>query len=62
MLVNRNKLRGQISEKGIKVNDLIKKLGISRTAYYNKINGKTNYTENEISILKSIFGEVIFFS
>lgn len=61
MFVNRSKLRGQISEKKIKKNDLIVKLGISRTAFYRKMNGKTNFTENEISILKAIFGNVIFF-
>lgn len=61
MLVNRNKLRGKIAEKGIKVNDLIAKMGISRTAYYSKINGKTDFTEKELCILKSIFGDVIFF-
>lgn len=61
MFVNRSKLRGQISEKGIKVKNLIKKLRLSRTAYYSKMKGKTDFTENEISILKSIFGKVIFF-
>ena len=61
MLINRAKLRGQVSEKRIKGKDMAKMLGVSRTTYYKKLNGESSFTENEISKLKSIFGEVIFF-
>lgn len=61
MLINRDKLKGQIAEKGVKASDIAKELGISRTAYYKRLNKGRNFKEDEIQKLQSIFGKVIFF-
>ena len=60
MLINRNKLRGQIVEKQINQSDLAKKLNMSRETYYKKLRGEVEYKESEIVVLKSIFGNYIF--
>ena len=61
LLVDRKKMRAIIAGERMKVSEIIAKFGISRTAYYNKLNGKASFNENELCILKDIFGDEIFF-
>ena len=60
MLIDRLKLKGQIVEKQINQSELANKLGVSRETYYSKLNGKTEFKESEIVILKKVFGDYIF--
>jgi len=57
--INRKKLRGAIAENGIKPAKLAEKLGITRQSVYSKIKGKP-FNENEIAILRDLFGLGIF--
>lgn len=58
--VNRIRLRAKMVEKGYTVVSLAKELDISRAALYNKLSGRVDFTEFEIVVLKSIFGNYIF--
>lgn len=58
--VSRNKLRGAMAEYGIKTTELAEKLNITKQTLYNKMKKNFSFTENEIAILKELFGLGIF--
>ena len=41
-------LKYEMSKNGITIGDLCKKLGMSRSAFYRKCNGKSDFTQREI--------------
>lgn len=45
------KLEYEMKRKGISVNALCSSLGISRSAYYRKINGTSEFTQSEIQMI-----------
>lgn len=47
--MNKNFLAAKLKLKGMLVRDFIKQLGISKKAWYRKINGKTDFTRTEIN-------------
>ena len=44
-------LQYEMSKNGITNGDLCKKLGISRSAFYRKCNGKCDFTQSEIQAI-----------
>jgi DNA-binding XRE family transcriptional regulator len=59
-IIDRNKLRGSIRANGMTQADLAKMLEISPNSIYNKLSGKTEFTESEIAKLRTHFGKEIF--
>ena len=51
--MNVNKLRGKFVEHGYTISTMAKELGISHTAMSNKINGKSQFTQGEMSTMAS---------
>lgn len=47
-------LQYEMSKNGISVGDLCKKLDISRSAFYRKCNGKSDFTQSEIQAIVNI--------
>ena len=47
-IVNYNALRAQMALKGIKSGELSNSLGISKTAFYRKMKGDSEFTRGEI--------------
>lgn len=60
MLVDRTKIKIEMIKRKIKSKDLANKLNLDKSTFSLKINGKRNFSENEIAILYSIFGTTIF--
>lgn len=52
--MNINKLLAKLVEKGYTKNNLANALGISMSCLYNKLNGKTSFTQHEISIISKM--------
>lgn len=50
-MVNTQYLEEKIDASGKKKDFLAKKCGLSRTALYNKINGKNEFSESQASVL-----------
>ena len=44
-------LQYEMSKKGTSIGDLCKKLNISRSAFYRKCNGKSDFTQSEIQAI-----------
>ena len=44
-------LQYEMSKKGITIGDLCKKLDMSRSAFYRKCNGKSDFTQSEIQAI-----------
>ncbi len=61
-------LKKKIDESGLKTAFIAKECGLSTQGLYNKINGKTEFTQYEIAVLKKLLdltndeAETIFFS
>ena len=47
-------LKRKIDESGLKMNFIAQKIGLSRSAFYNKVNGATEFTQSEINDLCDI--------
>lgn len=60
-IVNRDVVRSKMVLKHISVKHVCELLGITDVSFYNKINGKREFTETEICNLVSLFGNSIFF-
>lgn len=41
-------LQYEMSKKGISIGELCEKIGMSRSAFYRKCNGKSDFTQSEI--------------
>lgn len=59
-LVNRTNLKSLLVSNNMSRNELCSTLGITYQCLTMKLKGKTGFTENEISILLSLFGSQIF--
>jgi transcriptional regulator with XRE-family HTH domain len=46
--MNKALLEYKMKEKGKSISDMCEKLGISRSAFYRKCNGKSEFTQSEI--------------
>jgi ACT domain-containing protein len=44
-------LRYEMSKNGVSIGDLCEKLGMSRSAFYRKCNGKSDFTQSEIQAI-----------
>ena len=62
------RLEYEIKRKGLSVNDFCEKIGVSRSAYYRKCNGSSEFTRDEIESIMRVLeisleeGMLIFFS
>lgn len=50
------RLEYEMKRKGISVENLCEKIGISRSAYYRKCNGKSEFTRGEIEEIMKVLG------
>lgn len=55
-MVNKNLLVAIIRDKGLKIGFISEKLGMSRRAWYDKIDGKTPFTQEEKNNMQQIIG------
>ena len=55
-MFNANLLRAALAEIGMKVPELADRLGISVSALYRKLNGKSDFFRNEIQTVADIVG------
>ncbi len=60
-LIDRKMVKSKMILQGISTIEICDLLQITDTSFYNKINGKREFTETEISTLVAIFGTSIFF-
>lgn len=51
-MFNKNKLNAKIIEKGFSVQEIAKLLGINSSTLYRKMNSETDFTRNEIAMLR----------
>lgn len=49
-------LKGKIDESGLRTRFIYERLGISKAAWYNKLNGKSQFNVTEIQILCELLG------
>ena len=54
--MNRKELRAEFARKGKSNSEIIHALGISEQAFYNKMNGKSEFKESEIKSLIEVLG------
>lgn len=51
-MFNKNKLNAKIIEKGFSVQEIAALLGINSSTLYRKMNSETDFTRNEIAMLR----------
>lgn len=51
-MFSKNKLSAKIVENGFTMKDIAERLGINQATLYRKMNSETDFTRNEISMLK----------
>jgi AcrR family transcriptional regulator len=54
--MNGAKLKYEMCIRGVSVSDICKELGISRSAFYRKCNGKSEFTQGEIQRIVDFLG------
>jgi len=54
--MNYQKLRDEMDKKGVSVNMMCKELHMSRSAFYRKSHGKTEFTRSEIEKIVEFLG------
>lgn len=59
--VKRDELKVKMIRNHLKPGQVAKCLDITRQSFWNKLNGKTGFTEHEMAVLKTLFGTGIFF-
>lgn len=59
-IIDRKKLRGEMVKIGMNTQDLGDFLGVSRQAAYLKLEEKREFSETEVALLRSKFGNKIF--
>ena len=57
--MNSKLLKAQIIMCGKKMNDVANELGISKTAFYRKLKGETEFTRHEIEVIINYLGLTI---
>lgn len=53
-MFNKNKLKAKMIENGYSVEQMAQKLGINYTTLYRKLSSETEFTRNEIAMMKDI--------
>lgn len=53
MVFNKNKLKAKITENGLTIEQVAQILGINRATLYRKLAGESEFTRNEIAMLKN---------
>ena len=65
-MTNTAKLKGALVEKGFRQCDIAEKIGLSKTAFFNKLHNKREFTASEIMSLVKILNiedkDAIFFA
>lgn len=67
-MTDSTKLNGAISDSGISITAIARKLGITRECFYKKLNNKTEFKASEIASMQNILGlsneerDAIFFA
>lgn len=51
-MLNKNKLKGKILEKGLSVTKVANLLGVNQATLHRKLNGNSEFTRSEIQILR----------
>lgn len=54
--MNKNRLEYEMKNRGVSVDDLCAAVKISRSAYYRKIGGKSEFTQGEIQKIVDFLG------
>lgn len=54
--MNKSRLEYEMKLKGVTVDTLCKEIGISRSSFYRKCNGVSNFTQNEIQKIVDFLG------
>lgn len=54
--MNKYKLEYEIKQKGITIDKFCKDIKMSRSAFYRKCNGKSEFTQNEIKTIMEYLG------
>lgn len=54
--MDKNLLIYEMKKKGLNVAELCEKIGISKSAFYRKCNGQTEFKLDEIKKIKSVLG------
>ncbi len=54
--MNKALLEYEMNKKGISIGEMCIKLGISRSAFYRKCNGQSEFTQSEISAIVDYLG------
>ena len=60
-ILDRNVLKSKIVLNGLTTHYMCNVLSVSENSYYNKVNGKRGFNEEELCILYDMFGKSIFF-
>jgi len=55
-LINAKLLKKKIKDSGIKISYIAKNAGMERATFYNKLNGKSEFTASNIIVLTKILG------
>jgi hypothetical protein len=60
-LLNRQALKSKIVLNNLTAQDMCAMLSMSENSYYNKLNGKRDFTESELCVIYNFFGKTVFF-
>ena len=52
--MNESLLRATMVLKNVKVSEICEELGISRSAWFRKLNGSSDFTRDEISVISKV--------
>lgn len=59
--VKRDELKIKMIRMGMSAQDVAKALETSRQSFYKKLDGSVEFNENDLCVLKTLFGTGIFF-
>lgn len=68
MMFNEKKFKAKLIENGLTISDIAKSIGVNEATIYRKMCGKSDFSRNEMSIIKDILVlnmddfELIFFA
>lgn len=52
-MLNKNLFRAKCAEKGVTLEQVARIIGVNQATLYRKLNGKSEFTRNEIQLFKS---------
>lgn len=59
-IIDRKRVVAEVRYREMKVADILKALNLTKSGYYKKLAGGSEFTETEIAVLVKIFGMSIF--